>query len=40
MYEAWESEDALVAFRESGPDDETDALIVRAEVAQHVVAST
>jgi quinol monooxygenase YgiN len=40
VYEEWESEAALLAFRGSGPDADLMTLIVRAEVARHVVASS
>jgi quinol monooxygenase YgiN len=37
VYEAWTSRAALAAFRGTGPGDDLSALIVRAEVAEHVV---
>ena len=37
VYEAWASREALAAFRGTGPGDDLSALIVRAEVAEHVV---
>lgn len=40
VYEEWESEEALQAFRGAGPDADLGASIVRAEVFRHVVAST
>jgi quinol monooxygenase YgiN len=40
VYEAWESEEALLAFRGDGPAADVGASIVRAEVFRHVVAST
>lgn len=40
VYEEWETEQALMAFRGDGPDDGMSAAIVRAEVAQHIVASS
>jgi quinol monooxygenase YgiN len=40
VYEEWESEEALLAFRGAGPDQEMGASILRAEVFRHVVAST
>jgi quinol monooxygenase YgiN len=40
VYEEWESEEALLAFRGDGPDANLGASIVRAEVFRHVVAST
>lgn len=40
VYEEWESEEALLAFRGSGPDADLSSHIVRAQVARHVVASS
>lgn len=40
VYEEWESEQALLAFRGDGPDDPLSASILRAEVARHSVASS
>ena len=40
VYEEWESEEALLAFRGDGPDADLGASIVRAEVFRHVVAFT
>lgn len=40
VYEEWESEEALLAFRGAGPDSGMTSLIVRAQVARHVVASS
>ena len=40
VYEEWESEEALVAFRGDGPDHDLSSSIVRADVARHVVASS
>jgi quinol monooxygenase YgiN len=40
VYEEWESEEALLAFRGAGPDSDFASAIVRAEVARHVVASS
>jgi quinol monooxygenase YgiN len=40
IYEAWESEDALLAFRGQGPGEDISSLIVGANVARHIVAST
>jgi quinol monooxygenase YgiN len=37
VYEQWESEQALLAFRGEGPSSELTAVIVRAEVRQHNV---
>ncbi len=39
VYEAWQSESDLIAFRQDGLDDDLSSLIVRAEVAQHTVSS-
>lgn len=40
VYEEWESEQALLAFRSAGPDDAMSASILRAEVARHIIASS
>jgi quinol monooxygenase YgiN len=40
VYEEWESEEALLAFRGAGPDPGVASSIVRAEVSRHVVASS
>lgn len=40
VYEEWESEEALLAFRGSGPDSDLFASVVRAEVARHVISSS
>ena len=40
VYEAWETEEALEAFRGSGPDDEQTTAVVSAEVSRHRVASS
>ncbi len=40
VYEAWESEAQLLAFRGNGPDDGLHSLIERAHVLRHVVASS
>lgn len=40
VYEEWESEAALLRFREDGPDDDLSSCIVRAQVARHAVASS
>jgi quinol monooxygenase YgiN len=37
VFEAWRSRRALVAFRESGPDDGLTSLILRAEVREYEV---
>ena len=38
VYEEWESEEALLAFRGAGPDSDLSSSIVRASVARHVVS--
>jgi quinol monooxygenase YgiN len=40
VYEEWESEEALLAFRGEGPDEDLSSSIVRADVSQHVVSSS
>ena len=40
VYEEWDSEEALLRFRDSGPDQDMLFSIVRAEVSQHVIASS
>jgi quinol monooxygenase YgiN len=40
IYEEWESEAALLAFRGAGPDQDLGAQIVRAEVSRHTIASS
>lgn len=40
VYEEWESEEALVAFRGAGPDQDMSSSIERADVSRHVVSST
>jgi len=40
VYEEWESEQALVAFRGDGPGDDLSSQIVRAKVARHIVSSS
>ena len=40
VYEEWESEEALLAFRGEGPDQDLSSSIVRADVSRHVVSST
>ena len=37
IYEEWESEEALLAFRGSGPDNAMQSAIVRAEVFRYVI---
>ncbi len=38
VYEAWQSEQHLNAFRQDGPGEDLSAFIVRADIAQHKVA--
>ena len=38
VYEEWESEDAMLAFRGEGPDDRIGARILEARVRRHEVA--
>ena len=40
VYEAWESEEALVIFRGAGPEQDLSSSIVRADVSRHVVLSS
>jgi quinol monooxygenase YgiN len=40
VYEEWDSEEALLAFRGEGPDGRQVSLIVRGDVRRHAVAST
>jgi quinol monooxygenase YgiN len=40
VYEEWESEQALVAFRGDGPGADLSSLIANAKVAKHVVSSS
>ena len=40
VYEEWDSEEALLAFRGDGPEADMGASILRADVFRHVVAST
>ncbi len=40
IYEEWESEEDLAAFRDDGPGEDLSSLIVRAEVFQHAVTSS
>lgn len=39
VYERWESEDELMAFRQSGPDDEQQNAITDASVLRYEVSS-
>ncbi len=40
VYEEWESKDALADFRGSGPGEDLSSIIVKADVAEHSVASS
>jgi quinol monooxygenase YgiN len=40
VYEEWESEEALMAFRGEGPGQDFSSKIVRAQVARHMVSSS
>jgi quinol monooxygenase YgiN len=40
VYEEWETEEALKAFRGDGPDQGLSSKIVRAQVAKHRVSSS
>jgi quinol monooxygenase YgiN len=40
IYEEWESEEALLAFRGNGPDEDLSSSIVRADVSRHMVLSS
>jgi quinol monooxygenase YgiN len=40
VYEEWDSEEALLDFRGSGPDNDMRSAIVRGEVFRHVISST
>jgi quinol monooxygenase YgiN len=40
VYEGWESEEALMAFRGEGPDQDLSSSIVRAHVSKHMVSSS
>ena len=40
VYEEWESEEALMAFRGTGPDQDLSSKIVRALVARHLVSTS
>jgi quinol monooxygenase YgiN len=39
VFERWDSAEALAAFRGSGPDDDTGARILAAEVARYAVTA-
>ncbi len=40
VYECWDSEDDLLAFREDGPESDMLAMIVGAKVQRHQIASS
>ena len=40
VYEEWESEAALMAFRGAGPEQDLSSVIVCATVSQHEIASS
>lgn len=40
VYEEWESEEALLAFRGDGPGEDLGDTILRAEVSRHIIASS
>ncbi len=40
VYEEWDSEEALLAFRGEGPNQDLRSSIVRAQVSRHTVSST
>jgi quinol monooxygenase YgiN len=40
IYEEWESEAAVAAFRGEGPGEDLSAMIAGAEVTEHVIASS
>jgi quinol monooxygenase YgiN len=40
VYEEWESEEALLDFRGSGPSGDMRSVILRGEVFRHVISST
>jgi quinol monooxygenase YgiN len=40
VYEAWDSDETLEAFRGSGMSDDLSSLIERAQVRRHVIAAT
>ena len=40
VYEAWESEEARIAFRGDGPGADVSSSLVKADVAKHIVASS
>lgn len=40
IYEEWESEDALLAFRGEGPGQDLSSSIVGADVSRHTISSS
>ena len=40
VYEEWDSEEALLAFREGGPDQSLTSVILQAEVSKHIISSS
>ena len=40
VYEAWDSEEELLAFRDSGTDESLQSVIVKADVGRHEIASS
>ena len=40
VYEEWETEEALLTFRDEGPGAELSSVIVRAAVSRHLVSSS
>jgi quinol monooxygenase YgiN len=40
VYEEWETEEALMAFRGDGPGEDLSSAIVRADVSRHIIASS
>ena len=40
VYEEWDSEEELLAFRNSGTDQSLQSVIVRASVFRHIVSSS
>lgn len=40
VYEQWDSEEALMAFRNDGPTSELVAMIIAADVKRHRIASS
>ena len=40
VYEEWDSEEKLLTFRDSGPDENLTSAILQAEVSKHVISSS